>query len=69
MIAEKFATTLLFAFITIVVGFAVVDRSPLQFANVKPATGVAVSVTTVPAGIRRLVRIGAHAARSRSRHG
>ena len=35
----KFATTLLLAFIVIVVGFADPLRSPLQFENTKPAAG------------------------------
>ena len=42
------AVTVLFAFIVMVVGFALPVRSPLQPENWKPAAGVAVSVTTVP---------------------
>src|SRR5262249_2519906 len=46
--ARKVAVTLLFAFITTVVGFAVPVASPLQPANANPALGTAVSVTLVP---------------------
>jgi hypothetical protein len=42
------AMTVLLALITIVAGFAVPARSPLQPENTKPAAGVAVSVTTLP---------------------
>jgi hypothetical protein len=47
-ISTKCAVTDLFAFIVIEVGFAEPVTSPLQWSNNQPASGVAVSVTTVP---------------------
>src|SRR5262249_50950794 len=47
--AVKVAVTVRFALIVIVCGFAAPVRSPLQPEKTKPAAGVAVSVTTVPA--------------------
>ena len=44
----KFAVIVLFPFIVMVVGFVVPVRSPLQWLNVHPVSGIAVNVTVVP---------------------
>ena len=44
----KVAVTALLLFIVIVAGLVEPDKLPLQPANVQPAAGTAVNVTTVP---------------------